>query len=227
MVVLIDRCDQSQLRAFFDRDELNDIHSSTTSYLTVIKETGKHTRAYNDWLTKPDADKTYANLKAYWRLEHLKIKRTNPTSKQYDYGMSMTDTTHETSQPNMATILKQCANAPMERQHQQQEYQKQFKSTMAANMAAIQEQMNSTAIQQQNMMNAAVQQYQMQQAMQQQQANMTNTATISGATGGNWQKQAWQTMQQQGTQVCHPAFTMQNNQTQSKIEKTPFRIFEN
>ena len=35
-------------------------------FLTVIKKTGKYTRAYEDWMAKQDADKTYAHLKEYW-----------------------------------------------------------------------------------------------------------------------------------------------------------------
>ena len=80
MEVLIARFDQTQVYAFFARNLMDD-KTLINYFLTVIKKTGKYTRAYEDWMAKQDADKTYAHLKEYWRLEHLKMKRTNPTAK--------------------------------------------------------------------------------------------------------------------------------------------------
>ena len=92
-----------------------------TYFLILIKKTGKYTRAYKDWMDKNDAEKTYANLKEYWREEHLKMKRTNPSVKQYGYGMNAAaEPTQESHQPDMATILEQCTNVMMAGQKQQQ-----------------------------------------------------------------------------------------------------------
>ena len=58
-------------------------------------------------MAKQGAEKTYAYLKEYWRLEHLKMKRTNPTAKQYEFGMNAaTDTTTIGDGTDIATILE-------------------------------------------------------------------------------------------------------------------------
>ena len=88
--------------------------------MAVIKKTGKYTRAYEDWLARPDNTKTYALLKEFWRKEHLKMRRANPTANQFEYGMNATDAAEATSAPpDIASILEQCANAMMEGQRQQ------------------------------------------------------------------------------------------------------------
>ncbi len=87
MEILINRFDKCQIYAFFAKNLMDD-KTLITYFLILIKKTGKYTRAYKDWMDKNNAEKTYANLKEYWREEHLKMKRTNPSSKQYRYGMN-------------------------------------------------------------------------------------------------------------------------------------------
>ena len=113
-------------------------------FLILIKKTGKYIRAYEDWIAKPDADKTYVNLKEFWRVEHLKMKCTNPSASTYGYGMNAT-TKVLAEQPNMASIFEQCANAMMNSQQQLQERQQQFETNMALSMAALQNQLNQAA----------------------------------------------------------------------------------
>ena len=88
-------------------------------FLILIKKTGKYVRAYEDWIAKPDADKTYVNLKEFWRKEHLKMKRTNPSASAYGYGMNAT-AEPATDQQDMAIILEQCVNAMMNTQREPQ-----------------------------------------------------------------------------------------------------------
>ncbi len=64
MEVLIDQFDQTQIYAFFAKNLMDD-KTLITYFLTVIKKTGKYTRAYEDWMDKDEADKTYSNLKEY------------------------------------------------------------------------------------------------------------------------------------------------------------------
>lgn len=73
------------------------------------------------------------------------MKRTNPTAKKYEYGINAPKMNQGATQPDMAGILKQCANAMMEKQRQKQERQQQFKNVMAANMVALQSQLNKVA----------------------------------------------------------------------------------
>ena len=112
MEVLIDRFDQAQVYAFFVKNLMDD-RTLIGYFLAVIKKTGKYTRAYEDWIAKDKADKTYANLKEYWRHEHLKMKRTNPTARQYKYGMNAMEKKTGGDSPDIALILEQCANAMM------------------------------------------------------------------------------------------------------------------
>ena len=77
-------------------------------------------------------------------------------------------------------------------------------------------------------MNAAIKQ-QMANALQQQ---ATMNAPTTKPTSTNWQANTWNNMQQQGTNICPPAFQMnatqnsnQNNRTNS--QKNPFRNYEN
>ena len=156
MEVLIDRFDQTQVYTFFARNQMDD-KTLITHFLIIIKKTGKYTRAYEDWLNKPDAQKTFANLNEFWRQEHLKMKRANPTAKTYGFGMAATDeNTQEDNHLATATFLEQCANTLMTNQKQQQERQQQFEATMAANMAALQSQFQQAAVQQQQAMNTAI-----------------------------------------------------------------------
>ena len=65
-------------------------------------------------MAKQDTQKNYAHLKEYWSLEHLKMERTNPTAKEYKYGMNAaTDNDISGTGPDIATNLRQCANAMM------------------------------------------------------------------------------------------------------------------
>lgn len=89
-------------------------------FLILIKKTGKYVSAYEDWLAKPDVEKTYVNFKEFWRKQHLKMKRTNPSASTYGYGLNAT-TKPATKAPNMASILDQCANAMMTSQQRLQE----------------------------------------------------------------------------------------------------------
>ena len=119
--VLVGRFNKSQIFAFFARDQIND-KTLITYFLIPIKKSGRYIRAYEDWLAKPDNQKTYAILKEFWREEHLKMKRSNPTAKQYEYGGNATAEQDQQT----ATILEQCANAMLQGQRQQQERQTQF-----------------------------------------------------------------------------------------------------
>ena len=87
--VLIDRFDKAQIYAFFAKSQMDD-KTLINPFLILIKKTGKYIRAYEDWIAKPDADKTYVNMKEFWRVEHLKMKRTNPSASTYRYGMNAT-----------------------------------------------------------------------------------------------------------------------------------------
>ena len=89
-----------------------------TYFLSVVKKTGKYARSYKYWLAKPEGDKTYANLKEYWHQEHLKMKRSNPTARQYEYGMNAMEKKTGGDSPDIASILEQCANAMMTGQKQ-------------------------------------------------------------------------------------------------------------
>lgn len=62
-----------------------------TYFYTVIKKTGKYTRAYEGWLQRGDNEKMYAHLKEFWRAAHLKYKRPNSTASQYQYGGKTTE----------------------------------------------------------------------------------------------------------------------------------------
>ena len=59
-------------------------------------------------MDKPNPQRT--NLKEYWCNENLKMKNPNPSAKQYGYSMNLTTESQGTNQPNVATILEQCAN---------------------------------------------------------------------------------------------------------------------
>ena len=61
MEVLIDRFDQIQIYAFFAKNLMDD-QTLINYFMAVIKKTGKYTRAYEDWLVRPDNSKTYALL---------------------------------------------------------------------------------------------------------------------------------------------------------------------
>ncbi len=210
MEIIIDRFDKCQIYAFFAKNLMND-KTLITYFLILIKKTGKYTRAYEDWMDKNDTEKTYANLKEYWREEHLKMKHTNPSAKQYGYSMNVTaEPTQEPNQPDMATILEQCANATMAGQKQQQERQQQFETAMAANMTALQNQLQQSASQQQQMVNAAMQQ-QMENALQQQ--STTDTAN-NKTPSGNWQSQAWNSMQHTRHQYLPPSFSVDQQSEQ-------------
>ena len=180
--------------------------------LILIKKTGKYIRAYEDWLAKPDAKKTYVNLKEFWRKEHLKMKRTNPSASTYGYGMNATAES-STDQQDMAAIFEQCANAMMNSQREMQERQQQFEANMTANIMNLQNQMNQAATQQNSMLNNAMQnnanmQSQMASALQQQAANRTNTTVPT--TG--WRNQAWNAMQQGGRHSLPARLPIQQQQ---------------
>ena len=222
MEVLIDRFDQIQIYAFFAKNLMDD-QTLINYFMAVIKKTGKYTRAYEDWLARPDNTKTYALLKEFWRKEHLKMRRANPTANQFEYGMNATDAAEATSAPpDIASILEQCANAMMEGQRQQQEQQRNFETQMAANMAAMQQQLLQA--QNQNNMTAQFQRMNMQQQMQQQAANMAQAAMRQhNNPARTWLQQQWQPAAQQLPATCQPATIQGNN----KKEKTPFRCYEN
>ena len=151
------------------------------------------------------------------------MRRANPTANQFEFGMSTTETTEATSPPpNITSILEQCANAMLEGQRQQQEQQRNFENQVAANMAAMQQQLLQA--QNQHSLTAQFQQMNMQQQMQQQAANMAQTARVQPPiTPGTWQKPTWQPPTQQMPMMCPPA----QQQTTDRKEKTPFRCFEN
>ena len=134
--VLIDGFDKAQVYAFFAKSQMDD-KTLINPFLILIKKTGKYVRAYKDWIAKRDADKTYVNLKEFWRKEHLKMKRTNPSASTYGYGMNATAES-TTDQPDMATIFEQCANAMMNSQWEMQERQQQFEANMTANIMNLQ-----------------------------------------------------------------------------------------
>ena len=62
------------------------------------------------------------NVKEFWRDKDLKVKRSKSSTRTYRYGMNAT-IKKTTEQPDMATILEQCANATMNSQQQLQEQQ--------------------------------------------------------------------------------------------------------
>ena len=223
MESLIERFDQAQIYAFFAKNQMDD-RTIINYFLAVVKKTGRYTRSYEDWITKPDDQKTYAVLKEFWRLEHLKMKRSNPTAQQYEFGMNVIDSDATNNSTDMASMLEQCANAMMAAQKQQQERQTQFETQMAANLAAMQAQLQSCNMNNNNMMNAAAQQMQATQQMQQQ--NMANAAQNNNRAR-NWQAAAWQPMQQQGTPICPPAYNNNMGGGNKTPDKTPFRCFEN
>ena len=227
MESLVDRFDKAQIYAFFAKNQMDD-KTIINYFLAVVKKTGRYTRAYEDWMDKPDDQKTYAILKEFWRKEHLKMKRANPTAHQYEFGMNATDTTTDGNAPDIATILEQCANAMMTGQKQQQERQVQFEAQMAANLAAMQTQLQNCSLNNSSMMNAAAQQMQaaQQAAQQMQQQNMANAAQNNNQAR-NWQAAAWQNMQQQGAQICPPAYNTNTGKNIKSPDKTPFRCFEN
>ena len=86
-----------------------------TYFLTVIKKTGKYQRAYKDWLARDDNSKTWAQVKDFWRMEHLKLRRSNPIAFQYQFGGNAAQDQGE-NKHDMANILKDCANQLMNRQ---------------------------------------------------------------------------------------------------------------
>ena len=104
--VLIDRFNKTKVNAFFSGTELND-KTLITYFLIPIKRSGMYKRAYEDWLAKDDAQKTFANLKEFWRTEHMKMKRGTPSARQYEFGMNAkTSTEPSSNQPDVATILE-------------------------------------------------------------------------------------------------------------------------
>lgn len=119
--------------------------SSHASY-NGNQETGKYTRAYKDWMEKHDNNKMYVHLKEFWRLEHQKMKCTNPTEKQYENGMNAAEMKQDSAQTDMASRLEQCANAMIEGQRKQQELQQQFENAMTTNLAALTLQCNNNKL---------------------------------------------------------------------------------
>ena len=90
---------------FFAKSQMDD-RTIINYFLTVVKKTGRFTRSYEDWIAKPDDQKTYAILKEFWRQEHLKMKHTNPTAQQYELGMNATDTGATNNATDFASILE-------------------------------------------------------------------------------------------------------------------------
>ena len=80
-----------------------------TYFLTVIKKTGKYQRAYEDWLAHDANNKTWAHAMDFWRMEHLKLRRSNPNALQYQFGGNAAQDQGENKQ-DMANILEDCAD---------------------------------------------------------------------------------------------------------------------
>ena len=85
MEKLIDRFDKSVTYASF-AGQTTASNTIVTYFLTVIKKTGKYQRAYEDWLARDTNNKTWAHAKDFWRMEHLKLRRSNPIAFQYQFG---------------------------------------------------------------------------------------------------------------------------------------------
>ena len=224
MEVLIARFDQAQIYAFFVRNLMDD-KKLITYFLSVIKKTGKYARSYEDWLTKDEADKTYANLNEYWHQDHLKMKCANPTAQQYEYGMNANATETNNTNGDIATIMEQLANAIMlTGQRKQQEHMKTFEAHVVANITTIQQQMNNATMQQQQVTNNNMQQF-----MAQQQA--FNRAKVTNPTmnvpTGNWQPPTWHSMSTPTEHVCPPVYNMNTNQSNNKNQQMPFRCYKN
>lgn len=129
--------------------------------------------------------------------------------------MNATKMTDTTDNADVASILKQCANAMMAGQLQQQERQQTFEATIDVNMAAMQKQLNNAASRQQQTSATGMQQLQMQlQAM-----NMANAAAQNNnPNNGNWQPQ-WPTAQQHIMPACPPAYPNNPINATTKIRK--------
>ena len=73
------------------------------------KKTKKYQRAYEDWVACDAANKTWAHVKDFWRMEHLKLRRSNPTAFQYQFGGNTAKNQNE-NKNNMVNILEDYAN---------------------------------------------------------------------------------------------------------------------
>ena len=109
-------------------------------FLTVIKKTGKYQISYEDWIARNKNFKTWAHLKDFWRTEHLKLHRANPTAFQYRFGGSVTEQEGENGS-NVSNIMENCANQLMTGQQEATTQQQQFQQMMTAQMNTLQQQM--------------------------------------------------------------------------------------
>ena len=91
----------------------------------MIKETGKYQRTYEDWVAHNVANKTWAHTKNFWQMEHLKIRHSNPTASQYQFGGNTAQNQSENKR-NMANVLEDCANQFMNGQQEATPQQQQF-----------------------------------------------------------------------------------------------------
>ena len=139
MEVLIDQFDNVLTFASFAGHAMSN-GNLCTYFLTVIKKTVKYQRAYEHWLARANTMKTWAHLKDFWRQEHLKMKRFNPTAFQYQYGGNVSNNTGDVKD-GMQSILENCANQLMTGQQEATAQQQQFQQMMAAQMHALQQQM--------------------------------------------------------------------------------------
>ena len=105
---LIDHFNKGVTYASFASQETAN-HTIVTCFLAVIKKTGKYQRAYEDWIARDAVNKTWAHAKDFWRMGHLKLRRSNPTVFRYQFGGNGAQNQSENKR-DMATVLENCAN---------------------------------------------------------------------------------------------------------------------
>ena len=86
------------------------------------------------------ANKTWAHAKDFWRMEHLKLRRSDPTAFHYQFGGNATQNQSENKR-DMADILEDCANQLMNGQQKITTQQQQFQEMMAAHINPVQQQL--------------------------------------------------------------------------------------
>ena len=201
-------------------------------FLAVIKKTGKYQRAYEDWITRDEALKTWAHLKDFWRAEHLKLRRSNPTAFQFQFGGSVTEQEGDNN-GNVSEIMENCANKLMNGQQEAATQQQQFQQMMVAQMNALQQQLQmqqgaTAAMMQQS---AAAMTANQRPPFQNNNNNRSNNNNRGGGGGGNWKQQAWTNMQMQPPMQnnnFYPAYNNNNNNKGAqKSQQNPFCWYEN
>ena len=224
MEIPIDRFDNVLTFASFARHALSN-GTLCTYFLAVIKKAVKYQRAYEDWLARESNMKTWAHLKDFWRQEHLKMKRSNPTAFQYQYSGNVSDNTGEVKN-DMQNILENCANQLMNGQQEATTQQQQFQQMMTAQMNALQQQraMKQGAA-------AAMQQSAVATMADQRAPTPTTSNRNNNNRGGGWKQQVWNGMETMPAYQPTPGTTFApmnyNNNNNRTNEKNSFHIFNN